>query len=362
MKSKGVWELRYTVGGRQKSETFRGTAKQADRYLVALRLRYEDRGGDPRTTVSAFFWGVFVPECEVRLDAPPESDNKPLARTTYKEYVRHFRRDIEPAFGDKALEDVRARDVQEWLSGMTYGTAGHAKAVLKLVMNRAEDLEYIDHHPLGKRYIMPTAKSGRQRSADIYDPDELDAIFSECEGEDWEPFFILAAFGGAQRAEAVGVWAPEIEWRESERGLWAVCPVNRGVHLIDGEVVVQDRAKNDYRSEPLIVPPPYSMRLKETADAVIAEGGTWLVDDGFGGPWDPDAMARAYRRWLSFSTHRYVPFGNLRNSYSTMLHRLDIEDSLIAKLMRHANLTTDYRHYNRLDADAKIELLGRAMS
>lgn len=361
-KRRGVWELRYTVAGKPKTETFRGTAREADRRLLALRLRHEKAAEDPSTTLSAFFWGVFVPECEARLDAPPESGNKPLALTTYKGYVRYFRHSIEPTFGDTALEDVRARDVQDWLSGMTFGTARHAKAILKIIMNRAEDLEYIDHHPLGKRYIMPTAKSARQRSSDIYDPDELDAIFRECEGELWEPFYILAAFGGAQRAEAVGVRAPEIEWRENEAGLWAVCPVRRGVHLLDGEVVVQERAKNDYRSEPLIVPPPYAARLGEIAGAVIAEGGAWLADDGFGGPIDPETVTRAYKRWLSASAHRYVPFGNLRNSYSTMLHRLGLEDSLISKLMRHANMTTDYRHYNRLDADGKIELLGRGLS
>lgn len=357
-RAKGSWELRYRVGGKQKSVMFRGTAREADRQLAALRLKYEG-GGGPRTSLSSFFWGVFVPECERRLEAPPESGNKPLALTTYKGYVRYFRHSIEPTFGETALEDIRARDVQEWLSGMTFGTARHARAIFKIVMNRAEDLEYIDHHPLGKRYIMPTAKSARQRSSDIYDPDELESIFRECSGELWEPYYILAAFGGAQRAEAIGVQAPEIEWRENERGLWAVCPVNRGVHLLDGEVVVLDRAKNDYRAEPLIVPPPYSGRLKEIADAVLAEGGTWLVDDGFGGPIDPETVTRAYKRWLSLSPHRYVPFGNLRNSYSTMLHRKGYEDSLISKLMRHANLTTDYRHYNRLDADAKIGLMSR---
>ncbi len=251
-KRRGVWELRYTVAGKPKSETFRGTAKEADRRLMALRLKYERAAEDPRT----------------------------------------------------ALEDIRARDVQEWLSGMTFGTAKHAKAIFRIVLNRAGDLEYIDHHPLGKRYIMPTAKSARQRSSDTYDPDELDAIFRECEGEIWEPYYILAAFGGAQRAEAIDVRAPEIEWRENESGLWAVCPVLRGVHLLDGEVTVLDRAKSDYRTEPLIVPPPYSLRLKEITDAVLAEGGTWLVDDGFGGPIDSETVTRAYKRWLSLPSHR----------------------------------------------------------
>ena len=361
-KRRGVWELRYTVAGRPASETFRGSARDADRRLMALRLKYEGAVGDPRTTVGAFFRGVFVPECEARIDAPPESDTEPMARSTLNGYLRHYDRSIGPTWDDVPMEDVRARAVQAWLSGMTYGAARQARALFRTIMNRAEDLEYIDGHPLNKRYIMPSAKSPRQRSADVYDPDEMRAIFEECEGEWWEPFYVLAAFGGAQRAEAVGIWATEMEWAENERGLWAVCPVNRGVHLLDGEIVVEGRAKNDHRAQPIVVPPPYSLRLRAAADEAISEGRTWLVDDGFGGPVDPEAVARAYKAWLGRSAHRYVPFGNLRNSYSTMLHREGYEDSLISKLMRHANLTTDYAHYNRLDAAGKIEALTRGPS
>lgn len=54
-KSKGVWELRYTVAGKPKSETLRGTAKDTDRPLGELRLRYEGATADPRTIVGAFF-------------------------------------------------------------------------------------------------------------------------------------------------------------------------------------------------------------------------------------------------------------------------------------------------------------------
>lgn len=361
-RSKNVWELRYTVAGEPKSETYRGTAKGADRRLGELRLRYEGATADSRTTVGAFFRGVFVPECEARVAAPPESDTEPMAKSTLRGYVRHYESSIGPTWDDVALEDVRARAVQAWLSGMTYGAARQARATFRTVLNRAVDLEYIEAHPLNRRYILPSARSPRRRSGEVYGPDELQAIFEECEGEFWEPFFILAAFGGAQRAEAVGVFATEVEWVENELGLWAVCPINRGVHLLDGEVVVEERAKNDYRAQPVVVPPPYSLRLRAAVDEALAEGREWLVDDGFGGPLDPEAVTRAYKSWLGRSTHRYVPFGNLRNSYSTMLHREGYEDSLVAKLMRHANLTTDYAHYNRLDAAGKIEALSRPPS
>lgn len=50
-KRRGVWELRYTVAGKPKSEMFRGTAKEADRRLMALRLKYERAAEDPRTAL-----------------------------------------------------------------------------------------------------------------------------------------------------------------------------------------------------------------------------------------------------------------------------------------------------------------------
>lgn len=78
----GVVGARYRVGGKQKSVMFRGTAREADRQLAALRLKYEG-GGGPRTSLSSFFWGVFVPECERRLEArrSPETSRWRSPRT-----------------------------------------------------------------------------------------------------------------------------------------------------------------------------------------------------------------------------------------------------------------------------------------
>lgn len=361
-KGKGAWELRWRENGEPKSEMFHGSARAADGRLAVIRVRVEGASKLPEPadmTLSTFFWGVFVPECELRM--VPGGNNKALARTTYEGYIRYFDNHIEPYFGDTTMRDIRARDVQNWLMGMTAGAAKHALAVFKVVMNRAEALEYLDHHPLNQRYILPVRTTGRGRTDDRYSADELREIYAECEGQWWRPLYILAAFGGAQRAEACGVQAPEIEWEEDGNGLWGVVPVKRGVHLIKGEVVVEERGKNVEREDYLIVPPPYSLGLASAVAEVLARGGTWLVDDGFGGPIDPEAMTRAWQKWLGGTSHRYVPYGNLRNSYSTMLHALGLEDSLVSKLMRHANLTTDYTHYNRISPQEKIALLGEKL-
>lgn len=364
-KSKGVWELRYTVGGKPKSTTFRGTAREADRELAALRMRYEGRQDDS-VTIDAFFWGVFILECETRVQIAEKGleggGMKGMSPVTLSSYIRHYNKSIRDTWCDVPLGDVRAKGVQAWLLTMTCGAARHALAVFRAMMNRAQALEYVESHPLGHKYVMPASRSARERVGDVFGEDELVAILDESAGEWWRPLYVLSAFGGAQRAEAVGVQAPEVSYIKNGLGLWGIAPVKRGVHLLDGKLVVVERAKNKHREASLVIPPPYSSHLKAAADEVVAAGGTWLVDDGFGGPVDPEALTRAWTRWLSRSTHRYVPWGNLRNSYSTMLHSMGLEDSTVSKLLRHANLKTDYAHYNRIGPEDLVGLMSGAMA
>lgn len=369
-KSKGVWELRYTVDGRQRSKTLRGSAKDADRELARLRMKYEHRQCDGTTSLDSFFWGVFVPECRERVERGrqlAEASHRLVSErasimspTTLRGYLQVYESAIKPAFGDFALEDIRAKAVQDWLLSMTYGKAKHAKAVLSAVLGRAETLEVIEAHPMRKRYLMPSSTAPKQRTTATFDAEELEAILAECVGEPWEAAFILAAFGGAQRSESLGVRPEEVSFMEAAGGLYAIVPIKRGVHRIDGEVEVTERTKNRYRSALAIVAPPASTRLHALVKEATERGEAWLSDDGFGHPMDPDVMASAWRRWLGGTAHRYVPFGNLRNSYSTMMHAKGLEDSTVSKLMRHANLTTDYTHYNRLGAEELISLIERS--
>ncbi len=353
-RSKGVWELRYTVNGKQQSKTFKGTAKQADAELARLRVLHEDAKApcDASTTIGTFFWGDFIPECEQRVEVGS------MARSTLSGYIRAYTASIEEPFADTPLGSLAYRDVQDLLLGMTRGKAQHAKSLLSIVMQRATDKGAIENNVMRRRFIMPTMTSGRERTKDVYSTKELEQIFEECRGEIWEGAFILGAFGGGQRAEVMGVKPHEADFAEDGAGdVWAVVPVNRGVHLLDGEVVVEEHAKNNAREDVMVIPPPYSLRLRQLVRAALKRGDEWLMDDGFGEPTDPEAMTRAYGSWLARSNHRYVPFGNLRNAYSTMLHAKGVPGDMVSKLMRHASPITDQRFYNRPGPEERIEVL-----
>jgi integrase len=355
-KSKGAFELRYRVDGEYKSKTVRGSRKDAEKELALLRVKYEGSNRS-QITINDFWDHVLVPECEMRIanaDGP-----QGMSPTTLRGYKSVYDTAIRQQLGEMRLDKLKAADVQAWLNNMTKGAASHAKAVLKLTMRRAEDLEYIDHHPMNKRYIMPGTESGNGRTKDVYSLDELEGIFKDCAGEVWEAAFILSAFGGGTRNEVLGAKLEEIRFEQDERGLFAIVPIKRGVHFINKEVTVIERTKNEYRAAPLVIPEPYSVRLYELAQLGCNDGNIWLTDDGFGEPCNPDRVVARYKAWLSRSTYRYIPFSNLRNAYSTMMHARGLEDSTVSKLMRHSNLTTDYRHYNRPDVEIFKDVLSR---
>ncbi len=341
-KSKGVWEIRYTVGGKRRSKTIRGTKVEAERERSNLRVRYEDAPAE--LTVRQFWEKSFHPHIV--------SD---LAESTVNGYEGYYRVHILPAFGDALMSELTPLMVQDWLLEMTSGAAKHAKAVLMSLLEHACTLGLIDDNVARRKFTMPKEHAKGQRSRETFTLDELNEIFEGCEGEAWEAAYILAAFGGASREEAMSPKPEEIEDMEG----FAVVPIVRGIQRLKGEVRIIERTKNEYREDTVIVPPPYSQRLFEIRDECIARGDAWLTDDGFGMPMCPNTMATSYKRWFLGRPLRYVPFSNLRNSYSTVLHDLGYEDSLIGKLMRHARLDTDYIHYNRPKTAEKIRGLKR---
>lgn len=349
-RGKDVWRIRYTDSdGAKRSETVRGSRKDAERRKAELQVETEGKATGSMT-LESFWKTIYLPECEERL-----------ASTTLSGYKRVWRTDISPAFAGTKLCDLASADVQEWLSGMTGGRARGARAVLRAMVTRAYSLDLVDRNVMSKRYVMPKRMTGHARTKDVFTAEELDRVFYECRGEWWEGAFILAGFGSAQREEAMSPKLDEIEFRRTAAGLFAIVPVLRTVVYVDGEIIVQNRTKTEFRARFLIVPPPYSERLEAIKRERSDAGDVWLTDDGFGNPANPNNMATAYKRWFLGRTLRYVPFSNLRNSYSTMMHAKGIDAAMMPKIMGHSQMRTDAAFYNRPGADELIEVVARAM-
>lgn len=342
IRKRGVnsWEISYTKGSKRASETIRGTRKDAERKLAELRIKYEGMRKD--ITLSEFWDTCYYPHIKEHL-----------AASTVPGYERVWRVDIEPAFGDFCLSDITPRKIQAWLDPMTGGKAKHAKAVLSAILSRAFALELIDDNPAQRRFVMPKGRAPGQRSKDIYSKEELDQILALCHGEPWEGAFILSAFGGASREEAMGVLVNEIQFVTGA----AIVPIVRGVQRLDGEVKVLDWTKTEHRQRDLVILEPYATRLHQIVETAKTCGDVWLTDDGFGNPLCPNTMAnRQYKDWFGRQPIRYIPFSNLRHAYATYTSG-KVDPMMLAKLMGHSQPTTTYNNYYRPSTIDKINAL-----
>lgn len=340
-RGKNSWELRYPLPGNKPGhETFHGTAKEADRRLSELRIQYE--GMAPTMTLSEF-WDNYYHDHILEH----------LAESTIPGYENEWFHDVKPAFGHLTLPEITPRRIQAWLDTMTHGKAKHAKGVLSSMLTRAVALELVDENPAALRYVLPTAKAKSQRSKEIYSKVELDGIFLACRGEIWEAAFILSAFGGASREEAMSPKLSEIQFVDGV----AIVPIVRGIQRLKGEVRILDWTKTKDRKRDLVILPPYSTRLEEIVKEYTRNGYTWLTDDGFGNPRCPNTVAnRLYKNWFGRQQFRYIPFSNLRHAYATYTAQ-NVHPMMLAKLLGHSQPTTTYNNYYRPTTEDKIAAL-----
>lgn len=335
----GRYQVRYTDTKGKRHSVYTRTKKEAEDKLADFRV---NRSSVSNITIDEFVNDIWIPELNKRIEL------NTLSRSTLQGYLLTYRTSIKPVFGDTQLSKLKGAKVQDWLMSMTTGQAKHAKSILRVIMRRACDLDYIESHPMDKKYIMPNVYSTQRRTQQIYTYRELCDIADVSHGEVWEACYLLSAFGGGIISEVTGVKVEECQTITENDKLFFIAPINRSVHHIRATgVEVQNSTKNEYRRASIIVEEPYSKRLQSILSNAKANSDTYLTDDGFGHPVDPTAITRAYKRWFTTQPFKYLPFSNLRNAYSTSLHNRGLDAVTISKLMRHSNLQTDYIFYNR---------------
>lgn len=251
----GVWEIRVSVGytsegtQRRVSRRVSGTSSDADREIALLtaEMGASPMLGDPRTV--ADYWPQFVRRCEM----------KGLARGTISGYESEWRLRIGPRFGGCRWADIRYRDVQQWLWGMTHAQAVKSVRVLKRLINCAVDDELVDRNVLDHRRI-------------DYPVDHVDPLaprpvmwgaaqVAECmgrlAGDMAEPLWLALVGGGLRVEEALALWWDDVTFvpvthMDGTDGVVAHLSVTKAWTEADGLKVT----KNAFSTRMVPVPDP----------------------------------------------------------------------------------------------------------
>ena len=348
------WE---EVGGeyRRRSETVRGTRREAERRLAEIRAGL-DEGARRRLrhvpTVREAYERWYLPELELSV-----SEGR-TARNTYKSKLSKWRVYVGPRWGESCASEIDPLELQAWLLGMTQKPASDSPAMLRKILDYCVLYGLVADNVARRPYRMPTAHADRSDGA--YTLAELDRIAQAARGSYAEAPMLLCMFGGARTGEALGVRADEVEAMGSHGVALAVAHVRRQVQSGSH---VSERLKTPTSARALVVPEPWGTRLLELAAAQRDRGAAWLCDDNLGHP----LSQHCYRReWERCCREAGVPPRQpraARRSWETYMRwDMRVDQWRVEQMMGHALPGVTGIHYDKPTAPMFAEVVGEAFA
>ncbi len=345
--TRGAWQLRWVEdtpqGRRRVSKTCHGTYRQACAALEAelARVRAQEGGtyGGTMTVAKAH---------EIWL----ETEGRDLAPNTLYGYGRAWER-LAPRFGRTPARSVRALDVQAFMlsDGMSAAMADKCLNVMRNVMRTAKTWGAVEFDPLaGVRWKMPEASM--RRDATVTDTAGLARVCEAFRGSPIEAAVILMGQGGLRVGEALGVGAGDVSALDAGGSTVAVVAVRRTVG--DTGRHVREATKTGGSTANAYVSAPWSARLLELAGEARAAGRRWMCDGLAGRPIGKKDAREMFYAGLDAAGLPRMLLKNLRPSFEgSRVYDAGIPVEQVARLMRHADVATTLRHYDR-PSDAQL--------
>lgn len=327
-----VYRLRWVEGGRRRSETVRGTRREADDRMAQIRVECGSGPSKRTWTVGEVYGRFYLPDLESRV-----------APSTLRSMESSWRVHVQPRWGAVALDDVRPIDLQEWLLTLTAASAQIALKVLHGVWRVALMYEATERNPLAAGFRMPTGRK-IDRTRAVVAAADMGAYYSAALSEGLGAVFVLCACCGLRVGESLGVRAGEVSREEAGGAVVAAVPVSRQV-CEDGEV--RERLKTEGSARWSATAEPWASALLGLQTEALTRGDEWLTDDGTGSPRGQGAVRRQWGRALKRAGLERVPLQNLRATFATQMAGKLVPVERIARLMGHSKPGITYSTYER---------------
>ena len=213
------WEARVTTGrdpgtGKQIQRSFTGkTQKEVREKMQAAAVSVnEGTYTDPsRLTVSQW------------LDIGERDYMGGMKSTTVRSFKCHIKNHIRPGLGAVRLKDLHPHMVQQFINGLDQLTPAAVKSVhtvLRLILNRAVDLDYIPRNPALK-CILPMQE---RKEIQPLDDGQAAALIHAAGGTRIEFMVPLALFTGMRLSELLGL-------------TWDAVDMDKGTITVDKQLV-----------------------------------------------------------------------------------------------------------------------------
>ena len=316
----GLWELRIDAGfdpltgkRRQRSISFEGTSREADRKLAELTV--ESSNG--RLQAGSYTVAKVV---EAGLE---QAASEGLERTTIRGYRRVAENQIIPALGSRRITKLTVEEIDAFYralakKGYSYSTIHQTHIVLRRVLDTAVRWKWINYNPARDAKPPRVAKAEPVPVSLTMIPVLLEAAAKY--NTELAACIALAVDTGARRGELCAVRWSKVDFETSK-----VC-FDRSI-AEDGGVYEKDTKNHQHRVVSLS---PQGLEVLKRHRAAMAERalacGVGLADDAFAFSGAPDGSVHW---WPS----------NLDSSFRRMCRKAGIPDTVKLHGLRHTQVT-----------------------
>jgi integrase len=337
-RGKDRWRARYIdPDGRERSKTFQRKV-DAERFLAAVETD-KLRGSyvDPRRGRVTF--GSYAKEW---LGAQPV---RPSSRRTYDAYLRNW---LLPAFGSRALADVRPTEVRAFVrrlgEQLSERTAFHVHGLLVNIYKAAVEDGYVARSPC-ERTSPPKPMRARVVPLTV---EEVTALI-ESASERYRAVVVLGATCGLRIGEVLGLRAHRIRFLERE------LDVVEQLLLIPGAPpeLAPPKTRHSVRTVPL--PDVASMELAHhLRQFPLARPDDLVFRSRVGGPiWPNSFHGQVWRPLVrKAGLPASVRFHDLRHFYASALIRAGESVKTVQAALGHASAVETLETYAGLWPDA----------
>ncbi|RJS60158.1 site-specific integrase [Bacillus sp. PK3_68] len=280
--------------------------------------------------------------------------NNELGEQTMESYRMYLKNHILPFFGSMRLNEVKPIHVIKFLSEaqrtdgqgeLSVGSKQYLYRILRDIFQRAVDWKKIKENPVAA-VKKPKAKKGeKKKRAEVYDEDEVRALFAAAQSEPmhWRVFLSLALAAGLRRSELLGIELSKINIEKQE--IFIDQAIVRGKN---GKPVIKN-TKSDASERLISLPSSVTLELKQyihqlkkerlkSGDDWVEKEHEWLFCNIDGTHFYPTTPSTWWRRFTKRAGVRYIRLHDLRHTSATLLINQGVHAKIISERLGHADI------------------------
>ena len=346
-RSKGSWEIFYDMGDdpvtgkrRQKSQTVKGTKRDAQRVLREVLLSLEQ--------------GAYIKPNKVALGEWLRQWLKEYASMnttdrTQESYKYIIERHLIPLMGNIMLHELQPQHIQSYYAdkmreGRTDGKGGlSARSVVYHHRILSKALDYAVKMGMVVRNVAGVVQPPRVKKVTMrtLSPEEVSRFMEAAQDTDYYVFFSTLLFTGLRRGELLA-----LRWRNLDLIENTLTVVETAYTLGNGDYIIKEpKTVQSRRSVKLSVALVELLKAYRIDQEILRiQLGVSLDADDFvfirpdGKPLNPNAVTLAFRRIVKKACLRNLRIHDLRHTHATLMLKMGIHPKVVSERLGHASI------------------------